>query len=198
MSQFHFTPAGYLELMHEEVPSFDELQNQVAVAARGLEVTRVLELGTGTGETARRVLDAYPRARLTGMDVSGEMLAEARLTLPAEQIDELAERSIAEPLPEGPFDLVISALTIHHVDGPAKADLFHRVAAVLRPRGRFVMGDVVIPEDPADAVAPLSEGYDMPSATPELVQWLREAGFEPRVRWSHKDLVVVSADLNPR
>jgi tRNA (cmo5U34)-methyltransferase len=49
----------------------------------------------------------------------------------------------------------VSALAIHHVDGPAKADLFRRAAAVVGPGGRLVVADVVIPENPADAVTPL-------------------------------------------
>lgn len=194
MSQFHFWPDDYLELMRAEVPAFDELQNRVAAASRGLEVTRILELGTGTGETARRVLRDYPRARLTGIDVSAEMIAVAKRLLPADQIDELTVGALQDPLPEGPFDIVISALTIHHLDGAGKADLFERLARVLRPKGRFVMGDVIVPKDPADAVAPLSPGYDMPSSENELVDWLQRAGFEPRVTWRSKDLVVISSD----
>ncbi|MGH2747908.1 MAG: class I SAM-dependent methyltransferase [Actinomycetota bacterium] len=195
MSQFHFRPDDYRELIRTEVPEFDELQTQVAAAGRGLEVTRILELGTGTGETARRVLRDYPRARLTGIDVSAEMIAAAERLLPADQIDELAVSALQDPLPEGPFELVISALTIHHLDAAGKADLFERVARVLRPEGRFVMGDVIVPTDPADAVAPLSPGYDMPSSESELVDCLRRAGFDSGVTWRSKDLVVISSDL---
>jgi SAM-dependent methyltransferase len=82
MSQFHFTPADYLELMRSELPAFHELQEAVAVATEGLTVARILELGTGTGETARRVLERHPAARLTGIDVSAEMLAAAAPCFP--------------------------------------------------------------------------------------------------------------------
>ena len=194
MSQFHFTPEQYLELMHAEVPAFDELQERVAAATVDVTVTRILELGTGTGETSSRVLERHPVARLTGIDVSTEMLVRARQTLPPASVDALLERTIQEDLPEGPFDLVISALTVHHLDGPAKADLFHRVARILRPGGRFVMGDVVIPDDPADSVTPLSPDYDLPSTTEDLVGWLQEAGFDTRAVWAFKDLAVLSAD----
>lgn len=196
MSQFHFKPNEYLDLMHAEIPAFDELQDQVATAAEGLDVNRILELGTGTGETARRVLRSYPTARLTGIDESEEMLAAARRSLAPEQVDELTVRGIQDPLPEGPFDLVISALTIHHLDAQGKADLFHRLARTLRPGGRFVMADVVVPADPADAVTPLSPDYDKPSPLDDLLRWLREAGFDPHILWSSKDLAVISCDLS--
>jgi len=55
------------------------------------------------------------------------------------------------------YDVVVSALAIHHLDGDGKAILFRRIAGVLRPRGRFVMADVVIPSDPADAVTPIDD-----------------------------------------
>jgi tRNA (cmo5U34)-methyltransferase len=115
-------------------------------------------------------------ARLTGLDV-GLLVAD-----------------LSDPLPPGPFDLVVSALAVHHLDGPAKAALFARVGAALRPRGRFVLGDVVIPEAPDDAVTPVSDDYDRPSTTADQLGWLAQAGFVARVTWSERDLVVVRAD----
>lgn len=195
MSQFHFTPEEYLELMHSEIPAFDEFQRRVAAATEGLTVTRILELGTGTGETARRVLEKHSAARLTGIDVSEAMVAKARETLPSARIDDLLVQRIQDDLPEGPFDLVISALAVHHLDGPAKADLFRRVADVLRSGSRFVMGDVIVPVDPSDALTPLTPDYDLPSTIEDLVRWLQEAGFEARVVWEFKDLAIFRAEL---
>jgi tRNA (cmo5U34)-methyltransferase len=37
------------------------------------------------------------------------------------------------------------------------------VAGVLAPGGRFVFGDVVVPEDPADVVTPIDGVYDTPT-----------------------------------
>ena len=107
---------------------------------------------------------------------------------------ELLEGAIEEPLPEGPFDLVASALCVHHLKGPEKADLFARVLSVLRPGGRFVLADVVVPVDQADATTPLTPGFDRPSPLSDQVAWLLDAGFEVRVRWSSGDLAVVAAD----
>ena len=98
-------------------------------------------------------------------------------------------------MPAGPFDLAISALTIHHLDGPGKADLFRRVAGALRPGSVFVMADVVVPDDPADAVTPLTPEYDLPDRTDDLLGWLRDAGFEPVLRWAYKDLAIIRSEL---
>jgi tRNA (cmo5U34)-methyltransferase len=185
--QFHFHPDDYIELMESELPDYHRLQDETALAT-GSGAGRLLELGTGTGETALRVLGRHPDASLVGVDVSDDMLAVARSRLPTA---DLRVARLEDPLPDGPFDVVFSALCVHHLDGPGKADLFGRVAGVLSPGGRFVIGDVVVPEDPADAVTPLGEGYDMPSRVDEQLGWLGVAGFEASVVWAARDLAVV-------
>jgi tRNA (cmo5U34)-methyltransferase len=103
---------------------------------------------------------------------------------------------LEDPLPDGRFDLVVSALCVHHLAGAGKAELFERVAGALSAGGRFVLGDVVVPDDPADARTPLTPGYDHPSPLADQLDWLRVAGFEPRVTWSEADLAVVAADVS--
>ncbi len=75
MSQYHFDPATYEALMADEVPLYPRPQQELAAAAARGGVQRILDLGTGTGVTARRILDVHPRAQLVGIDESGEMLA---------------------------------------------------------------------------------------------------------------------------
>ena len=187
MGQFHFHPDDYVALMRSELPAYERLQDEAA-AATGSGATRLLELGTGTGETSRRVLARHPRATLVGIDASADMLAAAPLAGA-----DLRQQRLEEPLPDGPFDLVFSALAVHHLDGPGKEDLFARVAAVLEPGGRFVLADVVVPDDPADAITPLSSDYDLPSRVDEQLAWLQGAGLDAAVVWAARDLAVIVA-----
>src|SRR5207248_236441 len=71
---------------------------------------------------------------------------------------------LEDPLPEGRFDLVISALAVHHLDADGKRALFERVARVT---DAFVLGDVVVPERPEDAVIEIDGVYDVPSSVAE-------------------------------
>jgi tRNA (cmo5U34)-methyltransferase len=189
MGQFHWDPDAYLQLMAEEVPDYATLQDEVAAAAADRPARRMLELGTGTGETARRVLAGRDAAALVGIDASGAMLSHAEL--PGA---DLRIRRLEDPLPAGPFDLVFSSLAVHHLDGPGKADLFARVAAVLAPGGRLVLGDVVVPEDPADVVTPVDGVYDMPDSVADQLAWLEAAGLSAHVAWARRDLAVLVAD----
>ena len=188
--QFHFDPASYLETIRAEVPAYDELQDAVAEATAGIHAERVLELGVGTGQTSRRVLDLHPEAELVGIDESAGMLAVAS----ADLIADLRVSRLEDPLPEGDFDLVVSALAVHHLDSAGKADLFARVAALLRPGGRFVLGDVVVPDDPADLVTPIDGVYDQPNTVDDQVRWLAAAGLDAKVVWTREDLAVIVAD----
>jgi tRNA (cmo5U34)-methyltransferase len=190
--QFHFDPASYLQTIRAEVPAYDELQDAVADATAGIHVERVLELGVGTGETSRRLLDVHPEAKLVGIDESAEMLAAAPADVAAA---DLRVSRLEDPLPEGNFDLVVSALAVHHLDGAGKADLFAHVAARLRPGGRFVLGDVVVPKDPADVVTPIDGVHDKPSTIDDQLLWLAAAGLNAEVVWARQDLAVIVADL---
>ena len=187
MGQFHFHPDEYLALMESELPAYHRLQDAVATAT-GSGASALLELGTGTGETARRVLARHPGAAFVGIDASEDMLRACPL-----RGADLRVARLEDPLPEGPFDLVFSALAVHHLDGPAKAGLFARVASVLGPGGRFVFGDVIVPDDPADATTPLSPGFDKPSRVDEQLRWLADAGLDASVVWVEADLAVIVA-----
>lgn len=193
MSQFHWDPERYLALMREEVPEFNRLQAELTAATHGIAARTILELGTGSGETSRRVLGAHPGARLVGIDASPDMLAAAHDLL-ADRPVTLHVGRLEDPLPWGPFDLVVSALTVHHLVASDKVDLFQRVANVLRPGGRFVMADVVVPDDPADAVTPIDDGFDRPSSVDDQLRWLEAAGLSALVAWAQRDLVVLAAD----
>jgi trans-aconitate methyltransferase len=102
MANVEWDPETYLELMVAEIPSYFDLQKEVAAATAGLVVRDMLELGVGTGETARAVRALHPNARWMGIDSSEAMLAHARNTLP--NLD-LRRSRLEDPLPAGPWKL---------------------------------------------------------------------------------------------
>ena len=176
-------PEDYPDVI-DEIPGYEELQDAVAASATG---RNVLELGTGTGETALRVLARNPGARWTGIDGSEAMIAYARERLRGAH---LRAQRLEDPLPEGPFDLVVSALAVHHLDADAKRDLFKRVAQV---SDAFVLGDVVVPERPEEAAIEIDWVEDLPSSVAEQLAWLEEAGFEAHATYIRTDLALFVA-----
>jgi tRNA (cmo5U34)-methyltransferase len=169
-------PETYLDEIRAEVPRYDELQ-EATIEAIPFPPGRVLELGVGTGETTRRLLERYPDAEATGLDAQPEMVFKAR-----ELGIEVRLARMEDPLPDGPWDLVVSVLTVHHLDDDGKRDLFRRVREQARA---MVMGDVVI-ADPQ--VTPLEAGVDLPSRAEDIVEWC-----SGELVWEADDLAVIRA-----
>jgi L-threonylcarbamoyladenylate synthase len=193
-AQYRFDPERYEAEIRQDIPAYEELQ-RVLVAASGSAPRRILELGTGTGVTAALLLARHPQASLVGIDADADMLAAAAARLPPGRVS-LRVGRLEDELPRGRFDLVASALAVHHLDAGAKARLFERVRAVLEPGGRFVLADVVVPEHPSLARVPLTAGFDRPSSVADQLGWLAAAGLPARVVWERGDLAVIAADAS--
>lgn len=188
--QFHLDSGSYLAMIRAEIPGYDELQQTLAEATSHVVARSILDLGSGTGETAAAVLSCHPGATLLGIDSSPAMLAVAQARrLPATFV---AGR-IEDPLPPGTFDVVVSAFAIHHLAGQEKADLFRRVARSLSPAGCFAILDVVVPEPPATASIRLEEGVDRPSTIVDQLKWLAQAGLRGDVMLGGGDIAILRA-----
>lgn len=170
---------------------YGQAQQELVRASLDLEVARLLDLGVGTGETTRRCLEAHPAARAVCLDEDQERLDTAAETLGARA--ELRLGRFQDPLPEGPFELIVSAFALHHVDGASKAELFPRVAERLADGGRFVVADVIEPLAPVSEPTPIDRAHSIVISADELLDLLRGAGFQPEVRWAEQDLVVIAA-----
>jgi tRNA (cmo5U34)-methyltransferase len=143
MGQFDWTPDEYLERIRNRIPRYDELQAE-AIAAVPFPPARVLELGMGTGETTRRLIEAYPDAWVIGLDASPDMVFRAR-----ETYDDVQLARMQDPLPDGPWDLVVSVLSVNELDEDQRRSLFRRVRDHSRA---LVIGDVFAPDELAAAL----------------------------------------------
>lgn len=180
MTRPHTTPddSAYLASVRSQVPRYDELQ-RAAIEAVPFEPASVLELGIGTGHTSAMLLERYPGARITGLDSDPAMVFRAR-----EQISDVKLARMEDPLPDGPWDLVISVLSVHRLTDDQKRNLFRRVREQARS---LVIGDfVALPSGAGETEVP---GVAYPDTADQLAAW---SGGE--VAWSRDDLVVVAAD----
>lgn len=176
MGRLHWKPDDYLDAIRAEVPRYDDLQ-AAAIAAIPFAPERVLELGIGTGETTRRLIEAHPDSWVIGLDSSPDMVFRAR-----EAYDDVQLARIEDPLPDGPWDLVIGVLSVNRLTAEQKRALFRRVREHSRS---LVVADVVR----ADVrVTPIDPAYDFPESAADLAAW---SGGE--VVWEADDLAVVRA-----
>ncbi len=142
----------YDQTRRQFIPCFDDFYRIALdlIPDPGNARPRILDLGAGTGLVTAMVLERIPQASVVLADVSQAMLDQARERF-AGMAGDLAFQAIdyRAGLPEGPFDVIISALSIHHLDDREKQNLFHRTFEHLVPGGIFINADQALGKTPA-------------------------------------------------
>jgi len=103
-------PAQYLRFSGERMRPAVDLLARIAHEAPAT----VVDLGCGAGNLAPLLQARWPRARLTGVDSSPEMLARARQEHPSAQF---VQADIAAWRPAQPVDVLYSNAALHWLDG---------------------------------------------------------------------------------
>ncbi|WAJ47882.1 class I SAM-dependent methyltransferase [Mycobacterium sp. Aquia_216] len=101
----------------------------------------ILEIGSGSGAVAQRLLTTNPSLMLTAADVDPRMVSVAKKRLrwfPNASVIQADATDL--PFNDSSFDCVVSCLMLHHVVGWEQA--VTEIARVLRPGGRFVGFDL--------------------------------------------------------
>jgi tRNA (cmo5U34)-methyltransferase len=200
---FNKTVEYYDRWIRKAVPGYEQL---FAVAKELVPFAsdaspEVLDLGAGTGLFSLQILEKCPLARFTLWDVAGKMLDVARERFRGHpgQFRYVTDdyRNLGNA---GCFDLVISSLSIHHLEDGEKRKLFRDIHGVLGDGGIFVNIDLIRGPTPAledfylrnwldkirqagaseeeiQAGIERRQAFDKDSTMAEQITWLSEAGF---------------------
>jgi tRNA (cmo5U34)-methyltransferase len=104
---------------------------------------RIIDLGCGTGTVAHAILNAFPNAEITCLDLAENMIAMAQAKLARYR----RVRYVVGDFSAfgGEYDAVVSSLALHHLaTDEDKRRFYHRIFDGLRPGGVFYNGDVVL------------------------------------------------------
>ncbi|MBD2871298.1 class I SAM-dependent methyltransferase [Paenibacillus arenilitoris] len=198
--QFDAAARDYDRQRRQLIPCFDDFYGTAADWVRfGGTTPRILDLGAGTGLLSAFMRDKFPDAALTLIDLSDEMLKEARARFKDDpNVRYVAGDYTAYPYEER-YDAVVSSLSIHHLPHEAKRALFRTVHGLLADGGVFVNADQAAGATPyfdesymarwreeirksglpAQAIDASIERrkLDINAGAFDQLQWLREAGF---------------------
>jgi trans-aconitate methyltransferase len=97
-----------------------------------MEPKSILEIGPGAGTWTKRIIARFPKAELTLLDISKEMLERATIAI-GEGKAALVESDVLAYEPEQTFDLLFSSRVIEYID--RKRDLTRKFAELLAPGG---------------------------------------------------------------
>jgi len=104
----------------------------------------ILDLGAGTGLLTSYLYRRYPQGSFTLLDLSEEMLDIARARFQnASNFSYVAADYLKHDF-EGFFDIVISSLSIHHMEHQDKRFLYRKVYEHLNSDGIFINADQVL------------------------------------------------------
>ena len=150
-SAFDSAARSYDGERRQLIPCFDDFYGATValVAELAPPNARILDLGAGTGLLSALVAKVRPQAKFVLSDLSEGMLAQARerfaeISVQAsfQVMDHLALDDVAA------FDVVMSGLSIHHLEDGGKQALYAAAAHALKPGGLFVNADQVAGDTP--------------------------------------------------
>jgi tRNA (cmo5U34)-methyltransferase len=131
------------------IPELDTFYGAaVWAAALPLKRPAILDIGAGTGLLSGRLCEAYPGASVTLMDISEKMIEVAKRRFAGREAVRFVAADYRHCDLGGPFDVICSALSIHHLGREEKRDIYGRIYAALKPGGIFVNADQVKGETP--------------------------------------------------
>jgi tRNA (cmo5U34)-methyltransferase len=183
------------------IPHFDVYYGTlVQLADSKIDNPRILDLGAGTGLLTQLLWEKHPDAQFQLVDMAPEMLNIAKNRFSGQDNFEYINEDYLKYDFDGLFDMIVSSLSIHHLNHSDIKSLYQKAYDHLKPDGIFLNADEVIgPGSYSEEMyqknwlevisqAGLIEedkkvilermNFDNPATLEDNIKWLHEAGFK--------------------
>ena len=146
-SQFNSIARLYDKQRPSLIPCFSDFYG-VAVDNINLSTSspEILDLGAGTGLFSEFVLQKYPNAKITLVDLSQKMLDIAQKRFSSNKNINIIQGDFSTFKGEKLYNAVISSLAIHHLEDKTKVELYNTIFSLLKPDGIFINAEQVAGE----------------------------------------------------
>jgi tRNA (cmo5U34)-methyltransferase len=111
-----------------------------AAESRTIE-PEILDIGAGTGLLSALMLRKFPDAHMTLLDISENMLEVARQRFSGQENIRYIVSDYSRSELTGRYDIICSALSIHHLAPEDKRRLFGKIFSALKSGGLFINAD---------------------------------------------------------
>ena len=187
---------GYDEHMMTNIESADQFYPFTAAQLPKTENCSILDLGCGTGLELEEYYRLNPSACVTGIDLSGMMLAALMKKLPGKNIRLIQGSYFDVPLEENQFDAAVSIESLHHFTKEEKISLYGKLHRALKKNGYFILTDYFSLSDEEEKqhrenlfILKQEQGiqdqelyhYDTPLTMDHEIEALKVAGFSGTV-----------------
>lgn len=143
-THFNETSKHYDNLVKKTIPKYDEMIEALVNSIPEKENLRILDLGCGTGNISLQVLERFPDAKITCLDISDKMIEVAKEKLAGYENIEfvLGDFTIVDIIDD--YDAIISSLALHHIrDENDKRQMYQCIYDSLKQDGVFYNADVM-------------------------------------------------------
>ena len=152
----------------------------------------VLDLGCGTGLELEYYFKFNPTAKITGIDLSEDMLAALKQKFSGKAITAIHGSYFDIPFEKDRYDAAVSVESLHHFTKEEKTSLYKKVLQALAADGFFILTDYFARTEEEEnffrrqllrlkAAQGIIDNalyhYDTPLTAEHEMQILREAGF---------------------
>lgn len=141
--QFNLIAEEYDVNRKKFIPCFDDYYKNTTklIISNIPKPKRVLDLGAGTGLLSYFWYRECPSAEYVLVDIAAEMLNIARKRFAGTDNISYQISDYSDKLPNGDFDVIASALSVHHLENDEKLKLFSGIYDKLPNGGLFVNYD---------------------------------------------------------
>lgn len=134
-------------IIQQLIPYYGEMLQAVisAIPFDTNDSIQVLDLGSGTGTLAQHILNTFPRAHVTCLDFSEQMIEMAQTKLAGYDRVNYLVQDFREYAPKDSYHVIVSSLALHHlVTDHEKKAFYHKIYESLLPGGCFCNADLVL------------------------------------------------------
>lgn len=131
------------------IPCFQDFYSiPVSVIETTKQNPAILDIGAGTGLFTSFILEKYPQAEVTLIDLSEKMMEVSKERFKNFDNIHYIIDDYTTHVFDTKYDIIISSLSIHHLTDSEKRNLYENIFELLNPNGVFVNADQVLGHTP--------------------------------------------------